>query len=128
MDRFKFRVRFKCLKCGNLFTELYQFGNPFYDYAIRCECDKFIRYSTDIDLISIEQCTGLKDKHGKLIFEWDIVEWISGGEIKRHKVAFRGNGFVLIDKSNLTDGLVWSPLSKSVIGNIHENPELLDIK
>ena len=72
------------------------------------------------DEAKIEQCTGLKDKNGKLIYEGDIilvdddkcpVEWDS--ENARYNVV----GYGEIAYLNYND--------IEVIGNIHENPELL---
>ena len=63
----------------------------------------------------IEQCTGLRDKNGRLIFENDIVECSHGKCLVEY--AF--------DKAVSVAG--FGPVDKlvEVIGNIHENPELL---
>ena len=75
-----------------------------------------------------QQCTGLKDRNGKLIYEGDIVktEWFDEMTIYQvvwdEKMAcfcFDGKDiFYLFDDlpADVTE----------IIGNIHENPELLE--
>jgi uncharacterized phage protein (TIGR01671 family) len=73
------------------------------------------------DLV-VEQYTGLKDKNGKEIYEGDVVRlWTSHiCEIKHCELHAQ----ILIGKDLLTRGYA---KDCEVIGNIHENPELLEV-
>ena len=89
------------------------------------------------ELSSIGQFTGFKDKNGNEIFEGDILEYIGKrkdnmNKVYRRKVVFHEGMFALLSKELpaysalnyhcMEDGrFVWS-----VIGNIHDNPELIE--
>ncbi|GHV42680.1 hypothetical protein FACS189490_12140 [Clostridia bacterium] len=71
---------------------------------------------------TIGQCTGLLDKNGKLIFEGDICATRYGdvGKIRRHKNTCSLVIDFPVDWEYLdTVGVL------EIIGNIHDNPELL---
>ncbi len=66
-----------------------------------------------------EQCTGLKDKNGKLIYEGDILK----NGIHYYQVIWHAGKFVL------NTGCKNYPISgcdlAEIVGNIHENGDLL---
>jgi uncharacterized phage protein (TIGR01671 family) len=111
-DRFKFRV-WDCVT-GKYISPC-QLGVN-HDGTFRCGREHII----------IEQCTGQKDKNGKLIFEGDVYEWIetellTGKEIKHHgQILFKGAAFVAAFLNGDTNGLIWSGYHYKIIGNIHE--------
>lgn len=76
--------------------------------------------------VELEQYTGLKDKNGKEIYEGDIVkdhnEWIAV-IVWREKMAAFGIKWV----DGVEDDFEFH-LPCEIIGNIHENPELLEDK
>ncbi|QHU90459.1 hypothetical protein GWK74_02930 [Candidatus Saccharibacteria bacterium oral taxon 488] len=76
----------------------------------------------------IEQYIGLKDKNGKEIYEGDVVKVEGDGEI--YRVEWIRSGFGLEPRYNSPRypvlGNVELRKKIEVIGNIHENPELLE--
>ena len=92
-------------------------------------------YDNDYWLIDkleyLDQCTGLKDRNGRLIYENDLVKllvarnrgWIPKGTIAPVEWGnFSCCGFMLSCLGNLTEKCA---KNCEVIGNVHENKELL---
>ena len=100
-----------------------------------------------VELGIVEQCTGLKDKNGKLIYEGDIVIIIDKSSRKEpfigvveytNTASFEANcnGFYMHlhnpktpENVSMIEKMFCTSLREiKVIGNIHENPELLEVQ
>lgn len=81
--------------------------------------------SGDQDGHIVEQYTGLKDKNGKKIYEGDIVDYNDDGECIG-VVEYDAPEFCLnADATNWARMFLKGAPHQRVIGNIHENPELV---
>lgn len=80
------------------------------------EC-KIVGY--EVDEKTICQCTGMKDKNGKLIWENDILKYEWG----RTRIDFIKYQAPIFTYSKT---MRWSLQQDEVIGNIFDNPELLE--
>ena len=107
------------IECG----ETRQDGTKTLDYRIlgmRGEC-----YYIDPDTVG--QFTGMLDKNGKRIFEGDIVQ--GKDRLEKHLEVFgyidHQNGSFVITCDFMTH-YRWLDYEVEVIGNIHDNPELLE--
>lgn len=132
-DRFRFRVWNKKIK------KMYDVKSMSYiDGAIkRIEVQGdigiaiFDEYGKHIDNCILMQCTGLKDKCGKLIYEGDII-YKKGDKTwnkqKMYSKVIFDDMYASFDISN-ENGCHRMPTNSNnieVIGNIYENKELLE--
>ena len=93
-------------------------------------------YKESIEGSEIMQCTGLKNKNGKLIYEGDIFEAITGYQREVFEVFFSQGSFGAANIGNhgkhrfilheYLSGNYHLKLEEiRIIGNIYETPELL---
>ena len=90
----------------------------------------------EIDPSTVGQYTGLKDKNGKRIFEGDVCrfrEWSKGEMCWVGKVLWEHQQFMISGGPNKECETMFElclsrfiPENIEVIGNIHDNPELLE--
>ncbi|EAE3443143.1 hypothetical protein E1313_06355 [Listeria monocytogenes] len=106
------------------------------EFGYENEIILFTEFNGEIRCIpeTVGQFTGLTDKNGKKIFEGDIIEIIeidAFGNLDwnrlKGKVMFSEGAWLVTDNRSFAIPL-WSEINEiEVIGNIHENPELLEV-
>ena len=81
----------------------------------------------EIDPSTVSSCTGLRDKNGKFIFEGDIVRF----EDWKYRIFYNLRSGFMIERMSLPIhvcplGEYLTELFFEIIGNVHDNPELLE--
>lgn len=131
-DRFRFRA-------WNRETKQYHYGaENTYDYmyglpsVMKCSFGSLLEDTGEGNRYVVEQCTGLKDASGNLIYEGDIIAVANGSIngnvcISKWEVVWKEKEGRYSVPSWVADKPDFSHYVK-VLGNIHENPELLEDK
>ena len=106
-DRFKFRVWYKSVR------------------AFQFDAEVFLSEIIDDNDVIIEQCTGLKDKNGKLIYENDLIK--IDDDVAVIKWSDYYARFMLESQEDNFDFETTYAEECEVIGNIHKNANLLEV-
>lgn len=93
---------------------------------------RYTLYYVPVKAETLGQYTGLKDKNGKKIFEGDILDYTlfdAFDEDHQYKGVVKWiDDCFICDNSDGFNGLAWAvnqSLELEVIGNVHDNPELM---
>lgn len=142
-DRFKFRMwdgfanKYFDEETDPLFENVYECmkqqifynsGNPLYGK---------LAYNHAKDGRVFEQCTGLKDKNDRFIYDNDLI--MIGNKLYRVAIDDFGCRTVILDNNPFKEVIEWSDIVKiyyfhnrvdeiEVVGNIRENKDLLENK
>lgn len=100
-----------------------------YGYILENEKDLCAKKAWHVDSRTVGQFTGLTDKNGRKVFEGDICR-MKADRLKGYgAIIFMGSAFVLCDKTHKQTR--YYPLYPdgqfTVVGNIHDNPEMLEV-
>lgn len=133
----KYRAWMKSLKWMCDVTNI-SFDSKFVDICQQGDTERYTEISIEFDEITLMQSTGLFDRNGKEIFDGDIVRTTRFlgradeiGGFYEYEKDYVGVVKVLEGSWVIDTGIVavrlWSEIDESeVLGNIYENPELLE--
>lgn len=104
---------------------------PFFRRASTMPICRIVEYTSHyVDPETVGQFTGLTDKNGTKIFEGDVVR-VDGENRWYSDYACRwGEGNLEFELANKKESIglgYFAPYELEVIGNIHDNPELLEV-
>lgn len=95
---------------------------------------EFLDFNVSINEIILMQSTGIKDKNGQEIFEGDVVRQVRAQPTTENETItgvvtmIEGVWLIMNDNEQIASDL-WSETDENeIIGNIYENPELLEGK
>lgn len=77
------------------------------------------------DRFVLVQSTGLKDKNGEEVYEGDIVKVETRGGVVYGDVKYKSCSFMICSED--MDRIMLDCWDYEVIGNIYENPELMEV-
>ena len=110
-------------------TNQWIYGYLYRNKGLYVICEN-IRYAEEepILLDTIGQYTGLKDKNGKKIYEGDILEWEDGFGIHHDIVVWDEYEWALQygQEQKWVRSIFTIYYDAEVIGNVWDNPELID--
>ena len=125
-DRFKFRVWDK-ENSNYLEFEGFKKGNIEFNFDVET---KSIWVEYNHNRYDLQQCTGLKDENGKLIYEGDIVKTLytkpNGEIINRNCVVEFNRGAFWLNYGIGASYLYNDDCTYEIIGNIFQDKELLN--
>ena len=108
---------------------LYITQNGEYEISNYCKHYDWERYTYIVVPETVGQYTGLTDKNGKKIFEGDIIQSLETKETAVVQWFPEHSAFMVWCKSSNEVGFLYECTKSNieVIGNIHDNPELLEV-
>jgi uncharacterized phage protein (TIGR01671 family) len=114
---------------GDLVHDYWISYNQTLKISIRYKIGDYYSFPIEIHPSTVGQFTGLIDKNGKEIYEGDVVEYESYPRNQNEQVSFSlyEAGFYPFTKPAL-GGYEWDYIDSKhcqIIGNIHDNPDLI---
>lgn len=108
---------------------LYITQNGEYEISNYCKYYDWERYTYIVIPETVGQYTGLLDKNGKKIFEGDIIQSLETKETAVVQWFPEHSAFMVWCKSSNEVGFLYECTKSNieVIGNIYDNPELLEV-
>ena len=125
----RYRAWMKSLKWMCDVTNI-SFDSKFVDICQQGDTERYTEMSVEFDEVKLIQSTGLFDKNGKEIFEGDILDYKGRQALVRWHGSYASFIYRFVDELQKLNA-EWNPLYLAylkceVIGNIYENPELLE--